>query len=91
MNDCVVLFLERAGYGNLLPDGNSSKVVKSGCFVFAKTLSALLGTLSVDVFQTIQTHFCLYHSVRITLLYQYQCYETILMVRLHFKQYCLID
>ena len=42
LNDCFVLFLERAGYRNLLPEGNSSKVEKSGCLEFAKIISALL-------------------------------------------------
>ena len=42
MIDCFVLFLERAGYQNLLPEGNSSKVEKSGCFELAKIISALL-------------------------------------------------
>ena len=32
MNDCFVLFLERAGYRDLLPEGKSSKVEKSGFF-----------------------------------------------------------
>jgi hypothetical protein len=38
MNDCFVLFLERAGYRNLLPEGIRSKVIKSGCFEFAKKI-----------------------------------------------------
>ena len=42
MNDCIVLFLETAGYRNLAPEGNRGG---EKCFVFAKMLSALLGTL----------------------------------------------